>query len=89
MTDYRPTATQGPQSTEVSLIAKVLGLGAAVFGLGLTVLTLAGAVDGFAAIGFYDIVIGSMCVAFGLRAVTLGYAVVYGRLTITGEAIAG
>lgn len=57
------------------------------FGVLLTGLTLAGAAEGWRVIGFYDVKIGGMFVAFGLRAVTFGQAVVQGRVTVTGRTI--
>ena len=68
-------------------IARAMGMCAAVFGVALTVLTIAGAIDGYAAIGFYDICIGGMIVAFGLQSIKFGFAVSNGRQTITGHLV--
>lgn len=69
----------------VSLVSTILGCLALVFGVGLAVLTLAGAADGFAAIGFYDIAVGSMFLTFSWYASKFGYEVVTGRQSVTGE----
>jgi hypothetical protein len=79
--------TMPRQNPPVSPISLALGGLAMAFGVFLTGLTISGAIDGFAAIGFYDIMIGGMIISFGLRSVTFGHAVVYGRLTITGQVV--
>jgi hypothetical protein len=69
------------------LVTKIVGFGAIGFGVALNCLVLIAAVDGFAAIGFFDIAIGGMILTFGVQAVKFGYDVAIGRQTITGEYI--
>jgi hypothetical protein len=81
----RNTSTPQKQPVDVGPLAQALGVLSVGFGVGLMVLTLAGAADGYAAIGLYDIMVGSMFVAFSYKAIRFGYDVVTGRQTIYGE----
>lgn len=67
-----PRAPNGPTPRQRGPGSALLGLLAALGGAFLTGLTFAGALAGHEAIGFYDITIGGMCVAFGLQSVKFG-----------------
>ncbi len=69
----------------VSLVSQVLGGLALVFGIGLVIQILAGAVDGFAAIGAYDIAVGSMFLVFSWQSSKFSYEVITGRQSVTGK----
>ncbi len=76
-----------PPLPQVGLIAATLGVLAATFGFCLMGLTLAGAIAGIMAIGFFDICVGGMIIAFSMQSMKFGYEVAMGRQTITGEII--
>ena len=78
----------GPmRANQVSLVSMFLGGLALAVGVGLALLTLAGAIDGFAVIGFYDLAVGGMFLAFSWQSSKFGYEVITGRQTVTGEII--
>lgn len=79
-----PYSAKTPPDRPVSPLAKALGLLAAAFGFGLGALTLAGAVSGYAAIGFFDLTIGGMFLAFSYQSAKFGLDVIAGRQALTG-----
>ncbi len=84
-TRRRSDAPRPSGPVDAGPLAQAIGVCSAGGGLALLVLTLAGAVDGYAAIGFYDVTIGGMFIAFSYKAIRFGIDVVTGRQTIYGE----
>ena len=70
-----PAAVHAP----ASVARKVFGALALAFGGGLALLTLIAAVEGQAAIGFYDVTIGAMILVFSFQAARFGYGLLRGR----------
>lgn len=70
---------------QVSAVSMVLGFLVLSFGLILAALTIAGAVSGYAAIGFFDLAVGSMFLMFSWQSAKFGLDVTAGRQSITGR----
>lgn len=82
-----PHVTGTPPTQRVSPVSMVLGYLALAFGCILATLTLTGAASGYAAIGFFDLTIGGMFLAFSYQSAKFGLDVTAGRLSVTGHVL--
>ena len=72
---------------QVSPLATLVGALVVAFGACLAALTLAGAISGYDAIGFFDLTVGAMFLLFSWQCAKFGLDVTAGRQTLTGNAI--
>ena len=82
-----PHPSNTPSRQRVSPVSMVLGFLALAFGCTLAALTLAGAFSGYAAIGFFDLAVGSMFLMFSWQSAKYGLDVTAGRQTVLGETV--
>ena len=83
------SSNSAPPLPEVGLLSAAFGALCTVFGAALLTLTLAGAISGYAAVGFFDIALGAMFIAFSGQSMKFGYQVMIGRQTAGGVLIDG